>query len=164
MYHLYFSMQIWIEYARKIWYYRKLISYINWKFLRCNNEINCSLLQNIRHHPWSIRNTYERWTIVDKESTIYNRLDLPAYTSGNTFSFLVYEGRDKRFDPPCEMSRKQFSQQNRTRYELPFLLSFLCLLDSSMAWSMVRPAALFTSSVTRVSLSLENVPQIFTNF
>lgn len=102
-----------------------------------------------------IDNTYERWTIVDKESTIYNRLDLPAYTSGNTFSFLVYEGRDKRFDPPCEMSRKQFSQQNRTRYELPFLLSFLCLLDSSMAWSMVRPAALFTSSVTRVSLSRE---------
>lgn len=110
----------------------------------------------------------ERWTIVDKESTIYNRLDLPAYTSGNTFSFLVYEGRDKRFDPPCEMSRKQFSQQNRTRYELPFLLSFLCLLDSSMAWSMVRPAALFTSSVTRVSLSLLRMSlkfsRIFNNF
>lgn len=63
---------------------------------------------------------------------------LLVYTSGNTFSFLASKGWGERLNDPCEMSRKQFSQQKRTRYELPFVRSSFFSFsrdNASSTWS-----------------------------
>lgn len=85
-----------------------------------------------------------------RKGIVYNRrvLDLPAYTSGNTFSFLVFEGRDKRFDPPAKCRESNFLNRieratNCHSFSPSFASSRLTVWS---IWSMAQPAALFTSS------------------
>lgn len=100
------------------------------------------LFFSCKYSSSSLIDTYTKWTllvgtIVDKESYISTRvLDLPAYTSGNTFSFLVFEGRDKRFDPPAKCRESNFLNRiERATNCHSFSPSFASSTPRSDRWS-----------------------------